>query len=232
MPVYFIMDQMNALDHEGDNVNTVDNQWKVATQEYLDQLTSGHYQITSVSANYRMAMHMAKKQAGEMKLALMSRMSKVSKSSNHSFVISSPSSSLHTGQDETVVDPSQGKSANFWRWWQSSGRVPHRMHSPSPLTPSGLCQETFSWHRTEILDALWSCCYWGQCLRVCHWQNGEWISELQAMSSNSCYCLRNCIHFCHEILSFHPCWLPDCLKHLKVPQQMVWLSLLLSWLRA
>jgi hypothetical protein len=43
VPVYFIIDQMNALDCEGVNMDVVDNQWKVAAQEYLNQLTSGHY---------------------------------------------------------------------------------------------------------------------------------------------------------------------------------------------
>jgi hypothetical protein len=97
MPMYFIVDQMNALDRESDNMDTVDNQRKAAAQEYLDQLTSSHYRITSASANHRTAMHMAKKQTNEMKLALMGGMSEVSKCSSRSFFVSFPSSTRDAG---------------------------------------------------------------------------------------------------------------------------------------
>jgi beta-glucosidase/6-phospho-beta-glucosidase/beta-galactosidase len=92
MPVYFIVDQMNALDHEDVNMDTVDNQRKTVAQESLDKLTSSHYQITSASANHRTAMHMKKMQTGEMKLALMGGMSEVSKCSSYSFLVSFSSS--------------------------------------------------------------------------------------------------------------------------------------------
>jgi hypothetical protein len=97
VPLYFIIDQMNALDHEGGNMDTVDNRRKAAAQEYLDELTSGHYRITSASANYQTAMHMARKQTGERKLALMGGMSEVSKCSSHSFLVLFPSSTRDAG---------------------------------------------------------------------------------------------------------------------------------------
>ena len=76
--IYFIIDQMNALDYEDANRDTVNNERKAAAQSFLDQLTYGQYRITSASANHRTAMHMEKKQTGEKKLALMGGMSEVS----------------------------------------------------------------------------------------------------------------------------------------------------------
>ena len=96
-PVYFIIDQMNALDCEGDNMNTADNRRKAAAQGYLGRLTAGHYQITSRPANHRTAMHMIKDQTGDIKLALMGGMSEVSKCSSCSFVVSFPSSARDAG---------------------------------------------------------------------------------------------------------------------------------------
>ena len=75
---YFIIDQMNALDFEDINMDAVVDKRKAAVQEFLDNLTSGQYRITSASANHKTAMHMASKQRGEKKLALMGGMSEVS----------------------------------------------------------------------------------------------------------------------------------------------------------
>jgi hypothetical protein len=89
--MYFIIDQMNALDHEDANRDMVTNEQKTVAQQCLDQLTYGHYRITSTSANHKMAVHMEKKQTGERKLPLMGGMSEVSKCSSYSFVVSFPS---------------------------------------------------------------------------------------------------------------------------------------------
>lgn len=86
--VYFIIDQMSALDFEETNGDAVVNTEKAAVRVLLDNLTSGQYRITSASANHQTAMHMASKQRGEKKLALMGGMSEVSKCSSHSFVVS------------------------------------------------------------------------------------------------------------------------------------------------
>lgn len=73
--MYFIIDQMNALDHEGPNMDPLDNEQKATTRKFLDRLTSGQYRITSVSANYRAAVHADRKQTNEKKLSLMGGMS-------------------------------------------------------------------------------------------------------------------------------------------------------------
>lgn len=77
--MYFIIDQMNALDREDSNMDTVNNARKDAIQQFLDLLTPGHYQITSASSNHKTAMYMKKKQTNELKMALMGGMSAVSK---------------------------------------------------------------------------------------------------------------------------------------------------------
>jgi energy-coupling factor transporter ATP-binding protein EcfA2 len=97
MPMYFIVDQMNALDREDANMDTKDNERKAATQIFLNGLTYGQYRITSASASHRTAVHMAKKQTNDSKLALMGGMSEVSKCSSRSFVVSFPSSTRDTG---------------------------------------------------------------------------------------------------------------------------------------
>ena len=142
---------MNALDRAGDNIDTVDNQRKVAAQEFLDQLTSGHYRITSTSTNHRTAMHMAKKQTGEMKVALIGWNVRGEQMFKPFFRLLT--SILYSWQDEMK------------QWWihhkekvpifggdDKAGRGPHWMHPSSPLPPSGLRQETVPRHRAEILD--------------------------------------------------------------------------------
>jgi hypothetical protein len=85
--LYFIVNQKNALEAEGANMDMATNSAKQATQEFLNQITAIHYMITSGSANYRMAMHMVAKQTGEQKMLMMGGMSKMSKYSNFSFTI-------------------------------------------------------------------------------------------------------------------------------------------------
>jgi hypothetical protein len=90
--LYFIVDQKNALETGGSNIDAVTNSTKEATQRFLSQITATHYTITSVSANYGTALHMAKKQSGDQKMLLMGGMSEVGKPSNRSFVVSLSSS--------------------------------------------------------------------------------------------------------------------------------------------
>jgi len=52
-PMYFVIDQRNALDDGRLNMDTVSNEKKAAVQEYLASLTSGHYRTTSASANHK-----------------------------------------------------------------------------------------------------------------------------------------------------------------------------------
>jgi len=118
--MYFIIDQMNALDDEDPNEDIASNQKKFRAREYLTSLTTGHYRIISASANHKTALHMERKQTGERKLSLMGGMTKVSKYSTCEtsrfcdtlFIISFLSP---IERDETMVDPSQGKYPNFRR---------------------------------------------------------------------------------------------------------------------
>ena len=112
-PFYFIVDQKNALEIEGANMDAATNSTKQTAQQFLSQLTAMHYTITSASANYRTALHMAKKQTGERKIPMMGGMSEVSKHSSQALIFSSSSSTRDTGGDETVVAPSRGQSAHF-----------------------------------------------------------------------------------------------------------------------
>jgi len=90
--LYLIVDQKNALETEGANMDTATNSAKEATQRFLSQITAIHYTIASASANYGTALHMAKKQSGDQKMLLMGGMSEVGKPSNRSFVVSLSSS--------------------------------------------------------------------------------------------------------------------------------------------
>jgi hypothetical protein len=109
-PFYFIVDQKDALEIEGANMDTATNSAKQTTQLFLSQLTAIHYTITSTSTNYRTALHMAKKQTGERKVPMTGGMSEVSKYSSQALIFSS---FLNTGGDETVVAPSPRPSAHF-----------------------------------------------------------------------------------------------------------------------
>jgi len=76
--LYFIVDQINALEHEDVNTDTIQNDRKDALATYLQKIYLGHYSITSASANYRTALHMGRKQTGELKMSMMGGMSEVS----------------------------------------------------------------------------------------------------------------------------------------------------------
>lgn len=77
--MYIVIDHINALDHEDPNMDAVNNSQKEKVQQFLHQLTSGQFQITSASANHKTARHMKKKQTNELKLELRGGMSEVSK---------------------------------------------------------------------------------------------------------------------------------------------------------
>ena len=75
--LYFIIDQINALEDEAPNADSVANHRKEALKTFLQRITLNHYSITSASANYRTARRMAQKQTGEIKMSMMGGMSKV-----------------------------------------------------------------------------------------------------------------------------------------------------------
>jgi hypothetical protein len=74
---FFIIDQLNAFDREGDNEDEIDNDSKSALFAQLMEITSNHYQITSASANKKTAKHMEQKQTGDLKMSLQGGMSEV-----------------------------------------------------------------------------------------------------------------------------------------------------------
>jgi hypothetical protein len=73
--LYFITDQMNALDHEGSNEDEVSGDAK--TKLRRESLFLGHFSTTSASANYRTALNMRQKQDGKLKPTMMGGMSEV-----------------------------------------------------------------------------------------------------------------------------------------------------------
>ena len=77
MRLYFIIDQMNTLEEELPNTDSVSNPDKQELRAFLHRISTGHYSITSASANYRTAQHMAQKQTGDIKMSMMGGMSKV-----------------------------------------------------------------------------------------------------------------------------------------------------------
>jgi hypothetical protein len=76
--LYFIIDQMNALEHEDRNTVMVSNDQKDILAEFLQKISLGHYSITGASANYRTVQRMAQKQTGEVWMSMMGGMSGVS----------------------------------------------------------------------------------------------------------------------------------------------------------
>ena len=76
--LYFIVDQMNALDFEEDNKDASSNGMKEKVSEGLNSIMYGHYVVKSASANYRTAMHMEMKQTNELKISLFGGLEKVS----------------------------------------------------------------------------------------------------------------------------------------------------------
>ena len=53
--MYFIVDQINALDHEDANWDAINNTQKDSLSAFLAQMNVGHYRITSALANHKMA---------------------------------------------------------------------------------------------------------------------------------------------------------------------------------
>ena len=74
-PMYFILDQKNALDLEDANGDDIYDKWKEPLSYFLVRMTVGHYRITSASANHKTAVHMGRKQTGELKMSMMGGMS-------------------------------------------------------------------------------------------------------------------------------------------------------------
>ena len=79
LPMYFIIDQMNALDAEVSNQDVSTNSQKAFLLEFLTSLTVGHYQITSASANHKTALYVEKRQTNDLKQSLMGGMTEVCK---------------------------------------------------------------------------------------------------------------------------------------------------------
>ena len=77
-PLYFIVDQINALEQAEPNTDKVPNKEKQNVSSFLEKLYLSHLSITSSSANNRTAVYMAKKQTGELKMQMMGGMSSVS----------------------------------------------------------------------------------------------------------------------------------------------------------
>jgi hypothetical protein len=75
--LYFVLDQMNALYQEGINQDQAANTEKQALSNFLQKLFIGHCSITSSSANYNTAIHMRRKQTGELKMSTMGGLTKV-----------------------------------------------------------------------------------------------------------------------------------------------------------
>jgi len=86
-PLYFIIDQKNALDREDDNKDTASNDKKKDVSALLDKIASGHLAITSASANYKTALEVMSRQRSEMTFSLRGGMSRVSKHSVYSYNI-------------------------------------------------------------------------------------------------------------------------------------------------
>jgi hypothetical protein len=75
--LYFIVDQINALEHEDVNTDNVSNTMKDNIRDFLFAMFVSHYSITSASANYRTALHMRQKQTSEIKMTMIGGMSEV-----------------------------------------------------------------------------------------------------------------------------------------------------------
>jgi len=76
--LYFIVDQVNALEKSPYNTDTISDNDKNAGQTLINSLSSGNFLITSASANYQTARRMTQKQTGEKKMSLVGGMSNVS----------------------------------------------------------------------------------------------------------------------------------------------------------
>ncbi|KAF8333265.1 hypothetical protein F5887DRAFT_994782 [Amanita rubescens] len=74
--LYFIVDQINALEQEEINADPVSNSAKQDLWAFLRKIAVGHYRITSASANYKTFRHTKQKQTTEIKMSMMGGMSK------------------------------------------------------------------------------------------------------------------------------------------------------------
>jgi len=75
--LYFIIDQLNALDYDETQKDKLTNDKRKFTQNAIDIITSVHFAITSASANYQAALHMQEKQTSEIKVSLFGGLTEV-----------------------------------------------------------------------------------------------------------------------------------------------------------
>jgi hypothetical protein len=88
-PLYFIVDQINALDEEESHSDIVANEDKRRLHQLLRRFSHKHPYITGASANHRSAQLMKQKQTNDLKIQMMGGMTTVSVS------LSLPSNYLH-----------------------------------------------------------------------------------------------------------------------------------------
>jgi hypothetical protein len=112
--LHFIVDQINALEHEAPNTDLVHNDRKDVLSAFLQRIAIGHCIITSASANYRTAQRMAQKQTGELGMSMMGGMSEVRNVPLDAIsFFQFQSASVFAGRDGSVVDSSPNQSAQF-----------------------------------------------------------------------------------------------------------------------
>jgi hypothetical protein len=87
-PLYFIIDQQDALDRGEENKDTASNTRKEEVSCFLDKIAVGHFTIVGASANCNTALRMMSRQRSEMTLSLKGGMSQVSKYFVHSYIAS------------------------------------------------------------------------------------------------------------------------------------------------
>jgi energy-coupling factor transporter ATP-binding protein EcfA2 len=76
-PMYFIVDQMNALEAEELNEDSIPNSAKFDLVKLLQEIFLGHLVIKSASANYRTAQYTRQRQLGEEQISMMGGLSEV-----------------------------------------------------------------------------------------------------------------------------------------------------------
>ena len=75
--LWFIVDQLNALDPEPKGEDDISDHRKLALNELLQRISAGQVLITSASANHKSAKHMASKDTGDRKIPLLGGMTTV-----------------------------------------------------------------------------------------------------------------------------------------------------------
>ncbi|RUS13751.1 hypothetical protein BC938DRAFT_477695, partial [Jimgerdemannia flammicorona] len=68
--LYFIVDQLNALDNDENDNERMTNEKKGRIKVDLESITNNHYYIKSASANWKSALHVKQKQMNERKVSL------------------------------------------------------------------------------------------------------------------------------------------------------------------